>query len=212
MKVLVINKNDFAITQRFELPPGFAFHFGNAWQDSQHNIRFDASLYRDVEVLHELSDLMQGKLAQEPSNAVSSVFSLHRNGTVSVEYLPYISEFPRTCEHLTGLRNHLLFHVSGATNSLWNSAVVAHNYKKDYSARFEYGHDFLVEEHVPVCPTSDERHGYLIGTALHVPSKRSCLNIFTMHDIEAGPIARAWLSHHLPLGFHGNFIPLCSNK
>ena len=46
----------------------------------------------------------------------------------------------------------------------------------------------------------------MIGTALHVPTKRTCLNIFNSESLSDGPIARAWLPHHLPLGFHGNFV------
>ena len=51
-----------------------------------------------------------------------------------------------------------------------------------------------------------EGKGYLVGTALHIPSKRTCVNIFKVGKLSDGPICRAWLPHHLPLGFHGNFI------
>ena len=72
--------------------------------------------------------------------------------------------------------------------------------------RFDFGNDFLVEEHVPINPQGKEGQGYLLGTALHVPSQRTCLNVFDLNNIRSGPICRAWLPYHLPLGFHGNYV------
>ncbi|MGH7186251.1 MAG: carotenoid oxygenase family protein, partial [Pseudomonadota bacterium] len=45
MRVLAIDKNDLATTQIFELPAGFMFHFGNAWEDAAGVIRFDYVRY-----------------------------------------------------------------------------------------------------------------------------------------------------------------------
>ncbi|GAB5379319.1 MAG: carotenoid oxygenase family protein [Aliiglaciecola sp.] len=206
MDVLVIDKNTLEVSKQYQLPSGFVFHFGNAWEDKQGDIHFDASLYNDVTVLHELSDVMAGKQASTPSHAYTTLFSLYKNGSASSQKFEEISEFPRVCEHLTGLENRYLFHLSSQPDSLWSDSVVARDLKNENRMIYHYGEDFLVEEHIPVCPTKEEGKGYLIGSALHVPSKRTCLNIFNMKNIEAGPIARAWLPYHLPLGFHGNFV------
>ncbi|MFD2167893.1 carotenoid oxygenase family protein [Thalassotalea euphylliae] len=206
MQVLVLDKNTLEVAKQYELPPGFVFHFGNAWQDKQKNIHFDASLYSDVGVLHELSDVMLGKKVKHRTNAYTTWFTLHNNGQVSQHTFPEISEFPRVCNHLTGIQNRFLFHLSCKEHSLWSDSVVARDLQRDTTSQFEYGSDYLVEEHIPICPTGKEGKGYLIGTALHVPTKRTCLNIFNMTNVADGPIARAWLPYHLPLGFHGNFI------
>lgn len=206
MRVLVLDKNTLTTTKEYELPPGFAFHFGNAWQDAQGSIHFDASLYQSIGILHELSDLMSGKRIPEPTHGYTTLFSLHKNGSVSQKAFDAISEFPRVCPHLTGLQNRYLFHVSSGKDKLWNNELVAIDLKKDKVNKFAFGDDYMVEEHIPICPTNEEGKGYLIGVSLHVPSKRSCLNVFDMANVTQGPIARAWLPYHLPLGFHGNFI------
>ncbi|MFC3123171.1 carotenoid oxygenase family protein [Agaribacter flavus] len=205
MQVLVVDKNNLHVERRYELPPGFAFHFGNAWQDKQGHIHFDASLYQDVGILHELSDIMSGKKVDTPTHGYTHLFSLHKNGRVSQTKYDDISEFPRVCSHLTGQQNRYLFHLSNDADSFWNNAVVVRDLKSETRARFNYGQEYLVEEHIPVCPKGIE-DGYVIGSALHVPTKRTCLNVFSMKHIEDGPMARAWLPYHLPLGFHGNFI------
>ena len=206
MTVLVLDKNTLNLAKRYELPPGFVFHFGNAWQDKQKNIRFDASLYSDVDVLHELSGVMSGIRVNKPSNAHTTLFTLHSDGAVSHIAYPELSEFPRVCNHLTGIQNRYLFHLSSKDNSLWSDSVISRDLLRDKTSQFDYGEGYLVEEHIPVCPKGKEGEGYLIGTALHVPSKRTCLNIFNMENIADGPVARAWLPYHLPLGFHGNFV------
>ncbi|WP_159105305.1 carotenoid oxygenase family protein [Shewanella marina] len=206
MQALVIDKNTLTLSRTYELPPGMVFHFGNAWEDNQGDIHFDASLYQDFAVMTQLSDVMQGKTFEQYSDANTHLFTLHKQGKVSQHNFTDSSEFPRVCHHLIGQQNHLLFYTSNTTNSVWSDSVVARNLDTGKEDRFDYGADYLVEEHIPISPNHNEDQGYLIGTALHVPSKRTCLNIFSKHDISAGPIARAWLPYHLPLGFHGNFI------
>lgn len=206
MRVLVLDKNTLKPTKQYELPPAFVFHFGNAWQNANGDITFDASIYQDIGVLHELADVMVGKQVAQPSLAHTTLFTLHKNGAVSQKKFDEISDFPRVCEHLTGLQNRYLFHLSSNKTSLWSNSVVARDLNNDRIDQYKFGNEYLVEEHVPICPTGKEGVGYLIGTALHVPSKRTCLNIFNMAKVADGPIARAWLPYHLPLGFHGNFI------
>ncbi|UJL44729.1 carotenoid oxygenase family protein [Shewanella vesiculosa] len=97
--------------------------------------------------------------------------------------------------------------MSAKTNSLWSDTLSSLNTDTGAEQHYHFGADYLVEEHISVCPKAMENTGYLIGTALHVPTKRTCLNIFAVNDLSSGPIARAWLPYHLPLGFHGNFMP-----
>ncbi len=205
MRVLVVNKADLKLKKQYELPAGFAFHYGNAWEEKDGTIHFDASLYPNVEVLHNLSGLMQGKIAHKNIKAQTALFRLKPNGTVSHTLLHNNSEFPRICDHLTGLRNDVLYHLSSEFDSIWSDTVSALNVNSGKEDKYSYGKDFLVEEHISICPQKKEGTGYLIGTALHVPSKRTCLNIFNANNLAQGPITRAWLPYHLPLGFHGNF-------
>jgi all-trans-8'-apo-beta-carotenal 15,15'-oxygenase len=205
MRVLVINKHDLTLNKEFELPAGFAFHYGNAWEELDGTIRFDASLYPNVDVLHHLSDIMQGKSENPHTNAKTVFFTLYPNGKVAQDTIDIISEFPRVCDHVTGLRNNYLYQLSSSHNSLWSDTVCSLNTESGQIDSYDFGQDYLVEEHITVNPQQKEGTGYLIGTALHVPSKRTCLTVFNADNIADGPIVKAWLSHHLPLGFHGSF-------
>ena len=181
------------------------FHFGNAWEDTDGTIRFDASLYPDCENLHHMSDLMRGKTSDStPANTV--LFTLYKNGGTNKQIIPGISEFPRVYEHLTGLRNELLVTLSSIQNDVWSDSVRVINVNNGKQDTFVYGEEYLVEEHVIVDSTQQEGNGYLVGTALHVPSKRTCVNIFKVGHVNDGPVCRAWLPTALPLGFHGNFL------
>ncbi|RZQ52711.1 lignostilbene alpha-beta-dioxygenase [Pseudoalteromonas phenolica] len=205
MRVLVVDKNTLALKREYALNAGFAFHFGNAWEDPQGNIRFDASLYPNVDNLHYLSDIMKG-LISEAGHAETTFFTLYANGKTDQQTVSGISEFPRIYDHLTGLKNKMLVTLSSVESDVWSDSVRTINTETGKQDTFVYGKDFLVEEHIIVDKSQHEGKGYLVGTALHIPSQRTCINIFKASHVSDGPICRAWLPQFLPLGFHGNFL------
>ena len=205
MQVLVIDKQSLKLKKRYELPAGFAFHYGNAWEENDGTIHFEASLYPNVDLLHSLSDVMYGKMDHVEAGSKTAFYTLKPNGSHSMHKLSNDSEFPRVCKHVVGAKNNYLYHLSAKNNGLWSDSVAAIDTNTGREQSYHFGDDYLVEEHIPVCPKNKEGTGYLIGTALHVPSKRTCLNIFAASDLSSGPMAKAWLPYHLPLGFHGNF-------
>lgn len=206
MTVLVVDKNSLEVTKRYDLAPGFAFHFGNAFEDKQGNIHFDGALHPNLDILFKLSDLMAGKIAEEEVNAVPAFITLYKDGSTKTETIDVATEFPRVSAHVTGLRNRHLYFVSSGKSAVWHDTVCQFDRDSGQVKKFRYGADFIVEEHVPISPNNDEKYTYLIGTALHVPSQRTCLNVFNANALQDGPICRAWLPYHLPLGFHGEFV------
>ncbi len=205
MKVMVLDKNTLKMVRQYELPPGFAFHFGNAWEETDGSIYFDASLYSDVKILHEMSHIMQGKHIAIPATSNTCLYHLKTNGSVDYQKLKENSEFPRVSNYLTGLKNRYLYHVGNTHDGLWSDSIYRVDWHNDTVESYYYGKEYIVEEHIPIAQDNNENNGYLIGTALHVPSKRTCLNIFNVAKLSDGPITRAWLPYHLPLGFHGNY-------
>lgn len=206
LRVLVISKESLTIIKEYQLEAGFAFHFGNAYEDTQGNIYFDASLYPNVDILHQMSRLMQGDGVHRSARAQTVLFTLKNNGQTEQASVAINTEFPRVSQHKVGLQNQNLLYLGAKDHQLWSSKVCGLDTQNGNIDSFNYGDDFLVEEHIPVCQTKDEKSGYVIGTALHVPSKRTCLNVFQANQLSCGPVARAWLPYHLPLGFHGNFV------
>jgi carotenoid cleavage dioxygenase len=130
---------------------------------------------------------------------------LHANGTTSKSIIEGDSEFPRVYDHVVGQRNKNLYSLSHAESNYWRDTVCCLNVDNGEKDNFVYGEDFIAEEHIIISNKAEEGSGYLVGTALHIPSKRSCLNIFNASQLSAGPVCRAWLPYHLPLGLHGSF-------
>jgi carotenoid cleavage dioxygenase len=205
MQVLVIDKQTLTLKKQFELDAGFAFHFGNAWEESDGTIHFDASINNNFDVMDELSQLMSGKLRSLDNSPHTALFTLHPNGSTTKSNIDGDSEFPRVYDHLVGQRNKKLYTLSHSQSNFWRDTVCCLDIDSGEKDNFVYGEDFIVEEHIIVSKTTKEGDGYLVGTALHIPSKRSCLNIFKANQLSSGPICRAWLPYHLPLGLHGSF-------
>ena len=207
MRVMVVDKNDFSLKSIHEFSPCYIFHFGNAWEDKDGAIRFDGCRYPNLDIMDTIVDVMKGKTSQKSeSHAQSILFSILPNGKTSQESFDGVSEFPRIYPSLTGHKNTKVFTLSGNKNEEWMHSVRSINIDTGKTDEFDYGKEFLVEEHVVIEKTlGTQKDGWLMGTALHWPSKRSCISLFEAENIAAGPIARAWLPFHIPLGFHGNF-------
>lgn len=205
MQVLVIGKQSLTLKRQFELDAGFAFHFGNAWEENDGTIHFDASINTNFDVIDELSELMSGKLRSLDNSPNTALFTLHANGTTSKSIIEGDSEFPRVYDHVVGQRNKNLYSLSHTQSNYWRDTVCCLNVDNGEKDNFVYGEDFIAEEHIIVSSKAEEGSGYLVGMALHIPSKRSCLNIFNASQLSAGPVCRAWLPYHLPLGLHGSF-------
>ena len=55
---------------------------------------------------------------------------------------------------------------------------------------------------VPSTADAPEGHGWLLANLYDEPADASCLAAFDAGDVAAGPVARAWLDHRVPVGFH----------
>lgn len=210
MQVLVIDKHSLSLKRTFELAAGFAFHFGNAWEERDGTIRFDASLYPNANILGELSDVMRGhikpQLSQSQSQSQTALFTLKPSGSIERVLFHNNSEFPRVSAAFTGRKNRYLYFTQALHNSFWGTSVARMDWQTQTQSHYFYGDDFMVEEHIPVSLNNEKEAQFVMGTALHIPSKRTCLNLFNANRLSDGPIMRAWLPYHLPLGFHGAFI------
>ena len=60
---------------------------------------------------------------------------------------------------------------------------------------------------VPRSPDADEGVGHILTIVHDEASDASHLALLDAERLEAGPIARAFLDHRVPAGFHGSFVP-----
>jgi carotenoid cleavage dioxygenase-like enzyme len=60
---------------------------------------------------------------------------------------------------------------------------------------------------VPRAPDAPEGEGWLLAVQYVARENRSDLLVFNAQDVARGPAARAMLSHRVPAGFHGSWLP-----
>jgi carotenoid cleavage dioxygenase len=60
---------------------------------------------------------------------------------------------------------------------------------------------------VPRAPDAAEGEGWLLATAYRAADCRSDLIVFDAQSLPDGPIATVQLSHRVPSGFHGSWVP-----
>ncbi len=210
MQVIIVDRDTLAITRRAELPSGSWFHGGNAWEEKNGTVHFDISLLPSADILQDFRAYMRGDITRGAGHiAISTRVTLMSNGVTKLEPIVGDAEFPRIDPRVATRRNKLLFSVEkNSSQSHWFDAVRRNNLSTGAVDRFIYGAEHLVEEHVfvPRPGSRTEGDGWLVGTTLHWPSRRTCFNILEAQNLAAGPIARAWLPMPAPLGFHGQFV------
>jgi all-trans-8'-apo-beta-carotenal 15,15'-oxygenase len=210
--VLVVDKDDPTRRRRYELPPGFGFHFTNAWEEADGTIRFLFHMAADASVLTQaLRRVMRGEVASfSPTRPLLA--ALHPDGRADVIWpnAPF-SEFPTVDPRVVGLPTRHAYQVerTGTEIGFRLNAVVRRDLAAGAEDRFDFGRDVLAEEHivVPRPAATAEGDGWLIGTVLDVARRRTAVTVFDALRLADGPVARAWLPFALPLGFHGRFRP-----
>ena len=213
MRVLVVEKADFKKQRWYELPPGFVFHFGNAWEEGG-VLRFDYVRYDDATIMtQDLRALMRGDVERiDPATSHSMRVRLDlATGRASQEAIATDVEFPRVDPRFVAIRNRHLYHVGVPVgrDRMRPSSILRLDLETGALDEYAYDTASVLEEHVMVARpgSSREGDGWLVGCAYDASSRRTSVNVFDALNLAAGPIARAWLPYGLPPGFHGNFQP-----
>jgi all-trans-8'-apo-beta-carotenal 15,15'-oxygenase len=68
---------------------------------------------------------------------------------------------------------------------------------------FGFGPSHYVGEPIFASAGPSEGEGWLLAQTLDGTTGKSFLAIFDARKVEAGPVARVLLDHHVPISFHG---------
>jgi carotenoid cleavage dioxygenase len=208
IRVLVVDKNSLEIVRRHELPGGFVFHHGNAYEEADGTIRFDSVRHPDATVMTDtLRAVMRGESHRPPPSA-TMVARLAPSGSATTEIVAGNVEFPRVDPQRMGQRYRQVWSVLFESVVAGPSGgVIRRDLDGGASDVYRYGPDALVEEHVYVPrPGGAEGEGWLVGTHLDVRTGVTRLAAFDAMKLSEGPLAVASLPYALPLGLHGNFV------
>lgn len=210
MRVLLVDKADWNRRRWMDLPAGFLFHLGNAWEDSAGVIRLDYSRADEPAVmLRTLRDVMRGRLTPSPTPRIALARLDTAKGVASQELLPIGAEFPRIDARLTGARYAQVVHVADSHGMRTGyDAVARTNIETGNTELYSYGAEHFAEEHlfVPARASQLGEAGWILGTSLDLTHRCTRLSCFEAGRLSAGPVAQATLPYALPLGLHGAFV------
>jgi all-trans-8'-apo-beta-carotenal 15,15'-oxygenase len=213
MRVLVLPKDHLDQPQWFDLPAGFVFHVGNAWEDTTAGtIRLDYIRSPDAwSPLHGLRDVMSGRFERTGNAGIAFVGLNLKTGRANQTEVNQETEFPRVDPRVVGVKHSQLFTVlrmdTGPRPGY--DAVMRMDVSSGKTDRYRYGTDVMVEEHVFVpnpAGSGKEGDGWLVGTALDLKKKAMLLSVFDAMQLSKGPIAQATMERVMPLGFHSIFV------
>ncbi|MEO8250558.1 MAG: carotenoid oxygenase family protein [Burkholderiales bacterium] len=209
MRALVVDKKDWKKRRMLQLPAGFLFHLGNAWEEPMPG---GAVIHLDYvrsdnasSVFVTNREVMRGRYVKTTDPMLTTVKLDLAAGSASQTTLPLEAEFPRIDPRRVGLRHQHVVHATQLRADRPGFGAVARtDVESGQSERHEYGPDCMVEEHVFV-PDGD-RPGWVLGTVLDVKQNKTVLSCFAADRLADGPVAQATLPYALPLGLHGAFV------
>lgn len=205
-RVIVLDKDDLTVRRDYELPAGFQFHYGNAWEDKSGTIRFAACTGDSDFIEHGARGVMRGE-EFDGAPAQLAHFALLPNGRARIEGMAdqhRVHEFPQFNQRFSGQHARFLYTVGkDHNNAPAQRAILKHDVVSGMIKMHDYGAKQIAEEHLFVPAGQSEDDGYLIGTTLDLKAGKTRLNILRASDIEDGPVAVLELPYAVPLGFHG---------
>ncbi len=209
-RILVVAKDDFSQRRWYQLPAGFSFHFGNAWEDAAGTIRFDYCTAPDATVMTEtLRYVMRGEFRPATGPTRFAQVVLDPGGSATQQISQVAAEFPRVAPSVVARHYRQVYVLAGGAGISGGGlrAIARVDTEMGIADSFDYGARFIPEEHVfvPRPGATDETDGWLIGTALDLDAAITRLSVFEASHLNHGPIASAALPYPLPLGFHGTF-------
>ena len=121
-----------------------------------------------------------------------------------------VCEYPRIDERRAGLRYRHGF-VAGVggpgTDDAFQRAIGHFDHERGEMQLWHAGSTCAVSEpiFVPRAPDAPEGDGYLLATVYDERRNASHLVVLDAAKVAEGPIARAYLDHRVPMGFHGTW-------
>ena len=209
MRVLVVDKDDFAHRHWFELPAGFVFHLGGAWDDGD-CVRLDYDRHYTPDIVTTAArEIMRGGPVGGMSAEATQVSLDLRRGTARQEGFAARGEFPALHPNWVGRRYRYRYGVADTESAShpFQNAIRRIDLESGRVQIYKFGPDAIAEEHVVVPKPAGrgEADAWLVGTALDVAARRTRLTVFDAAAVNSGPVLEAALPYALPLGLHGDF-------
>lgn len=211
MRAIAFDKSDYSRRRDWDLPGGFLFHTGGAWERSDGEIHLDCALSPEADFVHDgARAIMRGE--RQPATQQDSRLTrltLKADGRHERHVFGGVfAEFPQTDPRRSGLARRFTWHVGwGLGDDQGPNRLVRRDLENGSADMFAYAPGITVEEplFVPAHPGAAEGEGWLVATALNLSEAATELHVFDALDLAAGPAAIWRTPYAVPLGFHGTW-------
>jgi all-trans-8'-apo-beta-carotenal 15,15'-oxygenase len=208
-QVLVLDKDDLSKRRVFELPPFFFFHLGDAWEETDGTIRFDACVDDDPSgTAANGGAILRGEQlrAAPPRRAL---ITLRADGRGEIAKEAVSAEFPRGDARFAGQARRYSVHVTNERpDRPLFQGVAVRDWKKPIATRSSTSVRVTWSRRWCSCRVPALRRNWTAGwsarRSIWTPRRQSCTSS-TRAVSSKVPIA-AWRAPvALPVTFHGVF-------
>jgi carotenoid cleavage dioxygenase-like enzyme len=207
-RFLVVDRHSGAVKHRATADPFFCFHHVNAWEEGD-DVVVDLVAFEDATVIDDLYiDPLRAGAAAAPSQLRRYRIRSGEERAEAEVLLDRTVELPRIDYALVNARPYHLMYATGVRPGEpdWFNELV----------KFDVRERALSTWHEPGCypgepvfagrPGRDaEDDGAILSVVFDSATGRSFLLVLDAASFEER--ARAEVAHHVPLGFHGQFMP-----
>jgi carotenoid cleavage dioxygenase len=194
----------------FRGAPSYVFHPMNSYTDGN-KIICDVCEYPEAP-LFPLVDGSRGDPKKALAKMVRWTFDLDSETDVFKEEQLHdiVCEFPRFDERLTGM-SYRYGYFAGDTQPPEKvggfNVIGAVDHKTNSLDLYDVGEGCATGEpiFVPTSKDAAEGEGFLLAHVYDANRGVSHLAIIDAQNVAAGPLAKAYLDHRIPYGFHGNW-------
>jgi len=186
---------------RFTVDPFFLYHFANAYERGDELV-VDYCRIDDYKAQERyIRELIDGEISVEwNSKFHRAVIDPKRRTMRTEERWSRSAEFPRVAPADDGAPyQHAYLAAHGDDRKGPFTRIARLDVETGRAAEFEFGQ---------ACSEPIFADGYVLTLVHDGATNTSGLAILDARNIEAGPIARAWFNHHIPITFHGTWVTM----
>lgn len=192
------------------LPPHTVFHYGNAYDDADNKIVFEAIWGNDGRLLQVINNWKREEFSVEhhkkliPPKLQKVTIDLSAKKLTGAVDLAEDIEFPRYDSRLTAQKSRFLYVVERGYHQ--DAAIVRFDLQRGKQEKINAGKVRTFGEPVfaPTTSAVNEERGFILVQGYDSDRNESFLEIRDAQTLKFA--ARIWANgQHFPLGFHGNF-------
>jgi carotenoid cleavage dioxygenase len=187
----------------------YAFHILNAWEEGERIladvIQYDAPpLFPRADGRPSERTDSQGRLVRWTLDPAAGTDAFTRTALDDM-----VGEFPRIDDRRAGLKNRHGTFAGESRAGAGLDSIAWLDLQESRRTVFTLPPGDATSEpvFVPRHAEAEEGDGWLLAVIWRGEERRSDLVVLDTGDIARGPVATVHLSHRVPFGFHGNWVP-----